>query len=140
MSEQMSIVDIVNKVGIENVRCQTIHQSSPDVRLIRKGTELRITFSSEPQDVFKVAHGERIGIVVWFDRELLEKTNERIKKDREWRDYPIGTKAYAVTGGYWARVKNGWKWQLSGSVFPTPSGGAVGNCIELPNHNNEIER
>jgi hypothetical protein len=55
----------------------------------------------------------------------------RLKKDREWRDYPIGTKAHAINGGYWIRVKNGWKW-CSGDTFPTPGGDAVGNCIELP--------
>lgn len=71
MSEEQSIIDIVNKVGIENITVQAIHQSSPDVRLVKRRKELRITFSSELQDVMHVAKGERIGLVVWFDREKL---------------------------------------------------------------------
>jgi len=67
-----SIIEIINQVGVENVMCQSIHQSSPDVKLVRKGTELRISFSSAPHDPLAIAHGERIGMVVWFDRKLLE--------------------------------------------------------------------
>jgi len=54
----------------------------------------------------------------------------RMKKtDREWHEYPLGTKAHAVMGGYWERVKGGWKW-CTGSTFPTP--GADWRVIELP--------
>lgn len=56
-----------------------------------------------------------------------------LKKDREWRDYPIDTKAHAFNGGYWVKVENGWKY-CTGSTFTTPGGDAIGNCIELP-HN-----
>lgn len=51
------------------------------------------------------------------------------KKDREWWEYPLGTKAYAIMGGYWERVDGGWKW-LGGSTFPTP--GADWRELELP--------
>lgn len=56
----------------------------------------------------------------------------RLRKDRDWRYYPIGTKAHAITGGHWTRVERGWKW-CTGSTFPTPGGDACGECIELPN-------
>jgi len=62
----------------------------------------------------------------------LERRVMRLKKDREWREYPLGTKAHALNGGYWIMVKTGWKW-CSGDTFPTPGGDAFGNCIELPN-------
>lgn len=52
-------------------------------------------------------------------------------KDRPWYEYPIGTKAHAVTGGHWTRVDRGWKW-LDGGTFPAPGGDATGRCIELP--------
>lgn len=55
----------------------------------------------------------------------------RIAKDRDWKDYPIGTKAHAFNGGYWIKVPNGWKW-CSGSTFPSPGADAIGNCVELP--------
>ena len=47
----------------------------------------------------------------------------------EWKDYPIGTKAYASSGGHWIKTERGWKW-FCGSTFPTP--GADVARIELP--------
>lgn len=58
-------------------------------------------------------------------------TKNLLVKDRDWRDYPLGTKAHAYNGGYWVRVVNGWKW-FSGSTFPTPGADAIGKCVELP--------
>lgn len=57
--------------------------------------------------------------------------DRRIKKDRRWCDYPVGTKVHAANGGHWERVKTGWR-SLSGDIFPTPGGDAVGRCVELP--------
>ena len=47
----------------------------------------------------------------------------------EWNKYPIGTKAYAIMGGYWERTSRGWKW-CTGATFPTPGGDV--SRIELP--------
>jgi hypothetical protein len=63
--------------------------------------------------------------------ETTEETMKRIQQDRPWNEYPLGTKAYAITGGYWLRVEHGWKWWC-GSTFTAPGGDAVGECIELP--------
>ena len=57
--------------------------------------------------------------------------DERLRKDRPWSEYPIGTRAYSVGGGYWIRVEKGWKWFVGG-IYPTPGGDAIGRCIELP--------
>ena len=54
-----------------------------------------------------------------------------LRVDRYWNEYPLGTKAHAIMGGYWIRVQHGWKW-CTGSTFPTPGGDACGACIELP--------
>lgn len=52
-----------------------------------------------------------------------------IKDKRQWNEYPIGTKAKAIGGGYWVRVKTGWHWP-GGSTFPTPGGDATGEvCL-----------
>ena len=51
--------------------------------------------------------------------------------DRPWREYPIGTKAHAVMGGYWTKTERGWKW-CHGSTFPTPGGDAL--SVTLPEH------
>ncbi len=63
------------------------------------------------------------------------------KRDREWRDYPIGTKAHAYNGGAWLRTERGWQWNghtdWPGGTFPTPGGDAIGYCVELP-HNAEV--
>src|SRR5262249_18067730 len=55
-----------------------------------------------------------------------EAVNEKVQKiDRFWRDYPIGTKAISATGGHWTKTKRGWKWETTGSTFPTPGGDAI---------------
>jgi hypothetical protein len=57
----------------------------------------------------------------------------RLWKDRNWSEYPIGTKAHAYNGGHWTKMPNGWKW-FCGDTFATPGGDAIGACIELPNN------
>ena len=60
------------------------------------------------------------------------------RKDRDWRDYQVGTKAHAYTGGAWLRTERGWQWNghtdWPGGTFPTPGADAIGECVELP-HN-----
>lgn len=68
-------------------------------------------------------------------RKISDETSVHSKQEEQqmsWSDlekYPIGTKAYSVTGGYWIRTERGWKW-CNGDTFPTP-GGDVGR-VELP--------
>lgn len=46
-----------------------------------------------------------------------------------WHEYPIGTKAKAVMGGYWVKTERGWHWP-GGGTFPTPGGDATGEvCL-----------
>lgn len=52
--------------------------------------------------------------------------------DREWDEYPIGTKAHAVMGGHWLKTEHGWKW-CTGSTFPRPGGDAI--SVSLPRTN-----
>lgn len=40
-------------------------------------------------------------------------------QSKPWDAYPIGTKVYAVSGGYWEKTGKGWKW-CTGNTFPTP--------------------
>ena len=46
-----------------------------------------------------------------------------------WSEYPIGTKAHAIMGGYWLKTSKGWKW-CSGDTFPTPGGDAFSVSLE----------
>lgn len=46
-------------------------------------------------------------------------------------DYPLGSKVIAITGGYWVKVKRGWKWH-NGSTFPTPGGDVDWNKMLIP--------
>lgn len=41
-----------------------------------------------------------------------------------WDAYPIGTRAYAISGGHWERMADGWKW-CTGDTFPTPGADAL---------------
>ena len=62
--------------------------------------------------------------------------SDRIERDRDWGDYPVGTRAYSKHGGWWLRVADGWQWaggsRFAGSTVPTPGRNAVGACIRLP--------
>lgn len=51
-----------------------------------------------------------------------------IQNRKSWSEYPIGTKAKAISGGFWIKVNNGWRW-CSGSIFPTPGADASGEVI-----------
>ena len=48
----------------------------------------------------------------------------------EWSEYPIGTRANSLSGGYWEKTEFGWKW-CTGSTFPRPGGDVC--SITLPN-------
>lgn len=54
---------------------------------------------------------------------------EKTKIDRPWSEYPIGTKAFASSGGHWEKVKCGWKWS-SGATFQIPGGDAF--AVSVP--------
>jgi len=56
---------------------------------------------------------------------------------KSWKEYPSGTKAYSLMGGYWIKLENGmWKWH-NGDSFPSP--GADTRRIELPRMDDEIK-
>ncbi len=60
---------------------------------------------------------------------IAEDYCKKQRVDRPWRDYPIGTKAYAIDGGHWTKTEHGWKWP-GGGTFPTP--GADAFVVSLP--------
>lgn len=49
--------------------------------------------------------------------------NEEIytRTTRSLKDYPLGSKFRAINGGYWEKVKNGFKW-CTGDIFPNLGG------------------
>lgn len=57
------------------------------------------------------------------------------KKTKPWSEYPVGTKARAVTGGHWVKTLWGWKFN-TGDYFPAPGADALDvslpDEIELP--------
>ncbi len=66
---------------------------------------------------------------------------------KPWDAYPIATRVYSITGGYWEKTNLGYKW-CTGSTFPTPGGDwdyiveqAIGSCFycgESIYHGDEI--
>ena len=59
-----------------------------------------------------------------------------IRKCLDWKEYPVGTKAHACSGGAWLKIANGrWQWNGQGGIFTTPGADAFGKCIELPGAN-----
>lgn len=55
------------------------------------------------------------------------------QQNRPWSEYPNGTKAYAIGGGYWEKNDKGWTW-IGGCTFPTPGGDAI--WVEFPRQTN----
>ena len=55
--------------------------------------------------------------------------DNKIPITKSWSEYPIGTKANAVQGGYWIKTVKGWKW-CTGSTFPRPGADAI--SVTLP--------
>lgn len=56
---------------------------------------------------------------------------ELVERTQSWDEYPVGTIAFAVSGGYWVKIKSGgWKWCV-GSTFPTP-GADASNRVLIP--------
>lgn len=46
---------------------------------------------------------------------------KQYQQTKPWEGYPLGTKVYATTGGYWERTASGFKWR-TGSTFSAPGG------------------
>jgi hypothetical protein len=62
-----------------------------------------------------------------------------IRDNRQWNEYPIGTKAKALMGGYWIKEKGGWRWP-GGALFPTPGGDATGEvCLPFSDVYNQLK-
>lgn len=54
-----------------------------------------------------------------------------IKADKPLKEYPTGTKAKALGGGYWIKTGRGWKWS-TGSTFPSVGGDWSGEvCLPV---------
>lgn len=69
----LSIVEIINKVGIDNIKVQSIHQSLHEIKVMRN-KDTRITFYTEPvEDIMDIRTGKKCGLVVWFDRDLFDE-------------------------------------------------------------------
>lgn len=67
--------------------------------------------------------------------------NEKwIRDNRQWSDYPAGTKAKALMGGYWVKLQCGrWQWP-GGCSFPTPGGDATGEvCLPFIDVYNKLK-
>ena len=47
---------------------------------------------------------------------------KRQKATEEINAYPIGTLFHSITGGYWIKEKNDFRWCCSHCVFPRPVG------------------
>lgn len=63
-----------------------------------------------------------------------------IRDNRQWNEYPAGTKAKALMGGYWIKIPCGrWQWP-GGCSFPTPGGDATGEvCLPFIDTYNKLK-
>lgn len=71
--------------------------------------------------------------IAWKTEEYAElneryRSGKKIKVDRSWSEYPVGTISPAIMGGFWHRVERGWKW-CTGDTFPGPGADNTGMVI-----------
>lgn len=59
------------------------------------------------------------------------------KIDRPWAEYPIGTRAISVYGGFWEKTESDWKW-CCGDTFPTPGGDAIAVILPINEENKNV--
>lgn len=67
-----SIVDLLNHVGVENVRVQFLADCAIDASASSKQGVTRVTFMTENMTVSDLIRpGENVGMVVWVPRNLV---------------------------------------------------------------------
>jgi len=79
----MSITDLIRLTGEENLPCQWIHDSSADWQLAAKKGYARCCFATAPENMPSLdGTARRVGIVLWFTQEVLEKVKPGPEKAR----------------------------------------------------------
>jgi len=68
----LGICELLAMVGEDNVTVQSLHQSLAGVNKLKDGV-VEVSFYTEPTDITKIANGDRVGFVCWFDRDKLGK-------------------------------------------------------------------
>lgn len=55
-----------------------------------------------------------------------------VKHYKIWENYPIGTKAFSICGGYWIKIKTGWQWHTCNITIPEPRAWLFSGFVEEP--------
>lgn len=76
----LGIIEILKRVGEDNVKVQFLASDMAGIQLVRKGRESRITFHTDPNvmnpnDVC-AEHPRNTGVVLWLPYELVEKARK----------------------------------------------------------------
>lgn len=66
----MTLLELVEKVGNENIRVQFIHESLVGFKECKN--DLEITFATEKQNK-PMNENSRVGIVIWMDKEKYDE-------------------------------------------------------------------
>lgn len=66
------------------------------------------------------------------------KFQPRCKATKEISTYPIGTLFHSITGGYWIKEANGFRWCCSHCAFPRP-GGDWDGTVSVPETLSKIQ-
>lgn len=86
---------------------------------------------------FIVTHGDKL-LIQHSNMDMIKRVDSTLsakpvaQEKIAIHNAPIGTKAPAIMGGHWYRIKHGWKWNGpdgSGGTFPRPGGDWTGELI-----------
>lgn len=72
----MSLSEMIRLIGDENIRVQNVFQSSEGMNYSKKkgGTTIRLFTQEVSADDLLSQTPKRIGLVIWFDREIYKKS------------------------------------------------------------------
>lgn len=76
----MGISEMFSIIGDDNIRFQTLAESSPSMQTVNKGTNGKVSFYTSLQDARSIfdTSSETVGWVVWLPREKLAEIQKMI--------------------------------------------------------------
>jgi hypothetical protein len=85
MSNPLSIVDLINGVGVDNVRVQFLDQAITNINTNKKG-ESNVTFGTKEITATEIAVGQsrQMALILWMPRAAVNRVHEAaIGEDRK---------------------------------------------------------
>lgn len=77
----VSIIELLEAVGVENLEVQSLGNSMDGFTSKAKGTEARISFFTDKSKAQDLAFGKMAAMVVWMPADKLKEAGEKFTKE-----------------------------------------------------------